>query len=70
MASLTEKEGLITFLQEELREVREKKAVHEVRLLLQTPGFSVETASLLIAFSMVSSIVLAEHYGRTVSFSG
>ena len=46
VASLTEKEGIITFLQEELREVREKKAVHEVRLLLQTPGFSVENTSL------------------------
>lgn len=41
LASLTEKDVLVTSLQEELREVRDKKAVNEVRLSLHTSGFSV-----------------------------
>lgn len=32
LASLTEKDVLVTSLQEELREVREKKTIDEVRL--------------------------------------
>lgn len=69
MASLTEKDVLVTSLQEELREVREKKTINEVRLSIHTCGFSFKTTLLLITLLIMSYIILTECSGRTDSFS-
>lgn len=48
LASLTEKEALVTSLQEELREAREKTTNDAVRPSVHTSGLSIETAVLSI----------------------
>uniref|UniRef100_A0A8C9YRZ7 Ribosome binding protein 1a n=1 Tax=Sander lucioperca TaxID=283035 RepID=A0A8C9YRZ7_SANLU len=52
---LAEKDTLVTSLQEELREVREKTTIDAVRLSIQTCVLSIETAFLLITFLIISS---------------
>ena len=48
MASVTEKDALVTSLQEELREAREKATADGVRLSLLSSGLSTNAALLLI----------------------
>lgn len=49
--------------------MREKMTADAVRLCLHTSGLSIKTALLSITSLIVPSIVLAERYSRTDSFS-
>lgn len=66
--SLTEKDALVTSLQEELRDAGEKKTVNEVRLSLHITGFTLKSTLLLNSLLMMSYLVSAEPSGRTDSF--
>lgn len=66
--SLTEKDALVTSLQEELREAGDKKTVNEVRLSLHVTAFTFKSAPLFNSLLMMSYLVSAEPSGRTDSF--